>query len=250
MRVPAVAKAQAPLQLRYRVADYLRRPRWGVTVNLNHFPLAPIPEIARNLGWVIPADFKFDGTADGAVGYSMPEGSPRMDGALNLSNSTLIVAGAPPLHIAGGRAAGFRAARSRWKRRKSPMRAMRRRRFRVDWDVASQQTECRAFERRHGDRVVAPADFAWREFRCWATRLPAHGKAICATTRQAGWAGAINLEDADIPFEAFAEPLHVDFGGCDDRCAPGWSMKRVDLIGRRYRRAGRISVRCARGASA
>jgi len=56
------------------VADYLRRPRWGVTVNLNHFPLAPIPDIARNLGWVIPTDFKFDGTADGAVDIPCPKG--------------------------------------------------------------------------------------------------------------------------------------------------------------------------------
>ncbi len=63
-----VAGSQSPLALRYRVADYLRRPRWGVTVNLNHFPLAPVPEIARNLGFAVPADFKFDGTADGAVG--------------------------------------------------------------------------------------------------------------------------------------------------------------------------------------
>ena len=99
------AGAQSPLALRYRVTDYLRRPRWGVTVNLNHFPLAPVPEIARNLGWPVPADFKFDGTADGAVGYSMPEGSPRMDGpmymngTMNLANSTFVVAGAPPLHI-------------------------------------------------------------------------------------------------------------------------------------------------------
>ena len=49
----SAAGSPSPLAVRYRVADYLRRPRWGVTVNLNHFPLAPVPEMARHLGWPV-----------------------------------------------------------------------------------------------------------------------------------------------------------------------------------------------------
>ena len=89
------------------MADYLRRPRWGVTVNLNHFPLAPVPEIARNLGWAVPADFKMDGMADGAVGYSMPEGSPRMDGTMSVANSTLHRGGCAAAPCRGREAAFF-----------------------------------------------------------------------------------------------------------------------------------------------
>jgi len=29
------------------------------------------------MGWGIPAELKFDGTADGAVGYSQPDGAAR-----------------------------------------------------------------------------------------------------------------------------------------------------------------------------
>jgi hypothetical protein len=47
-------------------------------------------------------------------------------------------------------------------------------------------------------------------------------------SEEAGWAGAINLEDADIPFEAFNAPLHLISA---DAAIDGTSlvMKRIDL---------------------
>ena len=52
---------QSPFALHYRVSDYLRKPRWGVTANLNGFPIAPLTTMARNLGARIPMDCKLDG---------------------------------------------------------------------------------------------------------------------------------------------------------------------------------------------
>jgi hypothetical protein len=221
-----VSKAQAPLQLRYRVADYLRRPRWGVTVNLNHFPLAPIPDIARNLGWVIPADFKFDGTADGAVGYSMPEGLPRMDGALNLSNSTLIVAGAPPLHLPNaelrfsGSAIKLEAAEIRDDSNETAA-------IQGDWDIASQKLNV---EISSDGMAIASLrrQVALAGIPVLSHATSGRWKGDLRYSEEAGWAGAINLEDADIPFEAFNAPLHLISA---DAAIDGTSlvMKRIDL---------------------
>jgi hypothetical protein len=224
-----IAGTQSPLELRYRVADYLGRPRWGVTVNLNHFPLAPVPEIGRNLGWAVPADFKLDGTADGAVGYSMPEGFPRMDGAMNLSNSTLSVAGAPPLRIPG--------AELRFSGSVVTLKAT---------EVTTQVTT----EIRDTAAIAGSWDADSRKL---DVELSTDGMSIASLGRQisvAGipllghatsgtwkgdlrymddmWSGELNLQDADIPFEAFSEPLHVVSADATIDGA-GLSLKRVNL---------------------
>ena len=220
-----VAGAQAPLALRYRVADYLRRPRWGVTVNLNHFPLAPVPEIARNLGFPVPADFKFDGTADGAVGYSMPEGTPRMDGRMNVANATFIVAGTPPLHM--------------------PEAELHFSGSIVTLDATEVTNE--------GPETAAIAGSWDADGNNLSVEISSDGMSIASLKRQisvAGipllgnatsgiwrgdlryvnqvWSGDLNLEDAEIPFEAFAEPLHLVSADATIDGA-GLSLKHVNL---------------------
>jgi hypothetical protein len=221
-----VSRTQTPLQLHYRVADYLRRPRWAVTANLNRFPLAPIPDIARNLGWVIPADFKFGGTADGAVGFSLPDGAPRMDGALNISNSTLIVAGAPPLDLP---AATLRFSGSAIKLEATEIRNESNETAAIegDWDVASQK-----FDIELSSDGMAIASLRRQVS---VAGIPLLGNATSGTWKgdlrystDAGWAGAINLADADIPFEAFAAPLHVVSADATINQA-GLVMKRVNF---------------------
>ena len=207
------------------MADYLRRPRWGVTVNLNHFPLAPVPEIARNLGFPMPADFKLDGMADGAVGYSMPENSPRMDGTMSVANSTLIVAGAPPLHIAGAR-------------------------LHFSGSVVTLEATEVVNENKETAAIAGSWDAESREL---GVELSSDGMSIASLRRQisiAGipllsratsgtwkgdlryrdeaWRGDVNLQDADIPFEAFTEPLHVISADATIDGA-GLSLKRVNL---------------------
>ncbi len=227
----SAAGSPSPLAVRYRVSDYLRRPRWGVTVNLNHFPLAPLPEIARNLGWPLPGSIKFDGTADGAVGYSLPEGSPRMDGSMNLANATLIVAGAPPLQIPradlhfSGSAITLEATEVTNESKESAAIA-------GSWDANGSKLD-----------VQLSSDgmsIASLRRQISVAGIPLLGNATSGTWRGdlryrndasglgTGWSGELNLMDAEIPFEAFSEPLHVVSADATIDGA-GLSLKRVNL---------------------
>jgi hypothetical protein len=220
-----VAGAQSPLSLRYRVSDYLRRPRWGVTVNLNHFGLAPVPEIARHLGFPVPADFKFNGTADGAVGYSMPDGVPRMDGRMNLAHSTFIVAGAPPLSIPSaelhfaGSAITLEATEITNESRETGAIA-------GSWDADGGKLEVELSS--DGMSVAA------LRRQISGAGIPLLGNVTSGTWRgdlkyrDSVWSGNLNLMDAEIPFEAFSEPLHVVSADATIDGA-GLSLKHVDL---------------------
>lgn len=195
----------SPLAVRYRVADYLRRPRWGVTVNVNHFPLAPVPEIARNLGFPMPADFKIDGIVDGAVGFSVPAGIPRMDGELNLSNATLATAGTPPLHVSGaelhftGSTIALQAADITNEAKETAAIA-------GSWDAETQKLDVQL--------STDGMSIASLKRQISVAGIPLLGSATSGNWKGAlrysgEWSGGINLQDADIPFEAFAEPLHI-----------------------------------------
>jgi len=226
-----VAGSQSPLALRYRVTDYLRRPRWGVTVNLNHFPLAPVPEIARNLGFPVPADFKFDGTADGAVGYSMPEGSPRtdgpmnMNGKMNLTHSTFVVAGAPPLQIPGaelhfsGSVITLEATEVTNDSKETAAIA-------GSWDADARKLDVQLSS--DGMQIAS------LKRQISVAGIPLLGNATSGTWkgdlryRDNAWSGEVNLLDAEIPFEAFSEPMHVLSADATIDGA-GLSLKRVNL---------------------
>ena len=215
----------SPLAIRYRVADYLRRPRWGVTVNLNRFPLAPVPEIARNLGWPVPPDFKFDGTADGAVGYSMSAAVPRMDGAMNLTNSTFIVAGTPPLHIPvaelhfSGSVILLEATEVTNDIKETAAIA-------GSWDADGSKLDVQLSS--DGMQIAA------LKRQIFAAGIPLLGNATSGTWkgdlryRNDVWSGDLNLMNAEIPFEAFSAPMHVVSADATIDGA-GLSLKRVNL---------------------
>jgi hypothetical protein len=226
-----VAGPQSPLAFRYRVTDYLRRPRWGVTVNLNHFPLAPIPEIARNLGFPVPADFKFDGTADGAVGYSIPDGPPRMDGpmymngTMNLTNSTLVVAGAPPLHIAGAEL-HFSGSMITLEATEVANESKETAAIAGSWDAGSRKLDVQLSS--DGMQIAS------LKRQISVAGIPLLGNVTAGTWkgdlryRDNGWSGDVNLLDAEMPFEAFSEPVHVVSADATIDGA-GLSLKRVNL---------------------
>lgn len=62
-----------PLSVRFRVADYLSRPHWGVAFNWNRFQVEPLLTLARHLGAQLPEGLRVAGTIDGAIGYSEQE---------------------------------------------------------------------------------------------------------------------------------------------------------------------------------
>jgi hypothetical protein len=59
-----------PLTTRFRASDYLSRPHWGVTVTGNRFPIAPVLQLAADMGAQLPPRLRITGSIDGAIGYS------------------------------------------------------------------------------------------------------------------------------------------------------------------------------------
>ena len=201
---------QAPLDVRCRVTSYLARPRWGVTAIFSQLPVAPLVGIARNMGLEIPPDVTLDGVAQGAVGYSMPEGKPRLDGQVQLANSTLSVAGTPPLRVSnadlqfGGSAITLAPA------------SLANEAGEVATVSGSFDMELRKLELTLGSDEMAVASLRRQAA---LAGIPVLGLATSGTwsgalhysslARLGAWSGDLRLRDADIPLEGFAQPLHV-----------------------------------------
>ncbi|MEP6717420.1 MAG: hypothetical protein ABJC09_17760 [Terriglobia bacterium] len=207
-----LAGKQPPFDVRYRVADYLGRPRWGMNAIFNGVSLSPILAVGRSLGLKVPAELALEGTVQGAVGYSMPEGAPRMDGQLQLTGSTLQVAGAPPLRMDDaqlrfeGSSISLAPATIANTGNETATLA-------GSYDVASNHvaiglsTEGMSIASLGrqisvaGVPLLGPATSGtWSgslQFAEDAANAPGH------------WRGEFHLKDADIPFEAFNEPVHV-----------------------------------------
>ena len=66
----SAAKEAPPLAIRFRVADYLSNPHWGVAFNWNRFQIEPLLQLARHLGAQFPDGLQMAGTLDGAIGFS------------------------------------------------------------------------------------------------------------------------------------------------------------------------------------
>jgi len=207
----------SPIGARLSVADYLGRPRWDAAVTLDGVPVAPLTGIARNFGIALPADLTLDGIASGVIGYStasdIPDGISGMQGQVRISNATLAAQGAPPLKIARADVmfAGSSIALS-------------------PTAIVNDAGESAAIDGRY--------DLASGELQ---VSLTSTGMAIASLRRQVsvagapllglatsgtwsgslrydrppagvtepGWTGDIHLKDTDIPFEAFARPIHV-----------------------------------------
>ena len=201
----------SPIGARLSVADYLGRPRWDATVTLDSVAVAPLTGIARNFGIALPADLTLDGIASGAIGYLNVSG---MQGQVLVSNATLAAQGAPPLKIARADVMFAGSAISL-----SPT------------SIVNDAGESAAIDGRYD---IASGDFQ--------VTLTSSGMAIASLRRQVsvagapllglatsgiwsgslrydrppgtgatapGWTGDIHLKDTDIPFEAFAQPIHV-----------------------------------------
>jgi len=218
---------QSPFAVHFRVSDYLRTPRWGVTANVREFPLAPVTTLARNLGAQIPDNFKLDGKASGAVGYSMPAGVPRIDGQLTINGATLSIGSAPPLRAPQ---ADVRFSGSTVTLAPAVINNVNGESAILDasWDAANQRVE--AVLSSDGMSIASlghQISIAGIPFLSLATAGNWKGRlrfVSSPTTNDlnksdlskndlpqetTGWHGDINLENADIPFEAFAQPIHV-----------------------------------------
>ena len=195
---------ESPLGLRYRVADLLGRPRWAVTVNASKFPLAPLPGVARNMGLPLPADFRLDGTADGAVSYS----AGQVEGGLNLSHATLTVADAPPLRVAGA-ALRFAQSAIRLEPAEISTEAGETAQLQGVWDITTGRLDAALSSQRMSITAMGKQiSVAGIPLLSQATAGVWKGQ-LRYTSAGTGWAGEVHLRDTVIPFEAFAEPLLI-----------------------------------------
>jgi hypothetical protein len=90
----SAGNVQLPLYVRFRVSDYLSRPRWGVSVNWNSFPTEALLELARHMGVQLPAKLKLTGTIEGAIVYS---GQGSFQGQMSFQKPVLTVPDSAPL---------------------------------------------------------------------------------------------------------------------------------------------------------
>ncbi|MEO8593372.1 MAG: hypothetical protein ABI759_08620 [Candidatus Solibacter sp.] len=88
--------APLPLSVHFRATDYLSQPHWAIGLNWNHFPVAPILELARHMGAQFPPKLQLTGTMDGAVGYT-GESGPK--GALAFHDTALAIPDSPPVRF-------------------------------------------------------------------------------------------------------------------------------------------------------
>jgi hypothetical protein len=85
-----------PLTVHFRATDYLSQPHWAVGLNWNHFPVAPIIDLARHMGAQFPPKLELTGTMDGAIGYS---GQGSLQGSLAFHDTALGIPDSPAVRF-------------------------------------------------------------------------------------------------------------------------------------------------------
>lgn len=199
---------QAPVEIRYRVSDYLKRPRWGMTANFAKLPMAPLVGIARNMGLSIPQNLAVSGTVEGAVGYSVADGEGKTSGQIRMLQTTVGVPGTPPLRAetADLRFSGMTASLGPAE-------------VKNDHDETATLTGSYDFSQQHFELGIATKgmQIASLSKQISLAGAPVLGQATAGLWRgnlqysnaPAGWRGDLELEDTAIPFEAFTRPLQI-----------------------------------------
>jgi hypothetical protein len=201
--------SQSPLAVRYRVANYLARPRWGVTALFSHLPVAPLLGIARNLGLSLPDAVTFDGMADGAVGYSMPEGKPRLDGQVRIGTSSLGYTGAPALKVSDADLS-FAGALVTLAPTAITNEAGESAMVSGTLDMDSRELNCAVSSDGMSLASLHPQLLAARvPLLSLATSGLWSGDVHFSNLPGPSWTGGIRVKNADVPVDAFSAPLHI-----------------------------------------
>jgi len=74
LALETVPDASRHLDIRVRLSHLLSTPSYGAVATLREMPVAPLLEIARHMGWVMPPKLEAAGTVNGAVGVSSSGG--------------------------------------------------------------------------------------------------------------------------------------------------------------------------------
>jgi hypothetical protein len=85
-----------PVTTRFRATNYLSRPSWAATFTWNRFPIAPVLQLAADLGAQLPPKLRINGSIDGAIGYSNPGG---WQGELALHDTAVAIPDSQPVRF-------------------------------------------------------------------------------------------------------------------------------------------------------
>ncbi len=88
--------APLPVSIRFSASNYLRQPRWAVSVEWNRFPVEPFVELARHMGVQLPPMLALSGTMDGGLNYASETG---FQGRLAIQNAALTIPDSPPVRF-------------------------------------------------------------------------------------------------------------------------------------------------------
>ena len=218
-----------PFAIRYRVADYLSRPRWALGLTWNRFPAEPLVAVARQMGAPLPEDVKLAGTLDGAVSWSGVNNLQGQiafhDAAVTFPDSPAVESGEAKVLFDGDRIhlapALVRTAESEAS-------------LEADYRVSTQELQLDissegmtiAAIRTHAARLPAPLLQALSSG-VWKGKLHyRRGPDI-----QEGWSGQIQLAKAEIPLPGLAEPLRVRSATARLDGAKLWVDKMVARVG-------------------
>jgi hypothetical protein len=204
----SAAKEAPPLAVRFRAADYLSRPHWGVAFNWNHFRVEPLLQLARHLGVQLPEGLKMKGTLDGAIGYSQPG---RWQGQLAFQDAAVTIPGSPPVRF---EQAMLLFDGSHVQLPQAVARTSENERARLEG----------GYELDNGtlDLTIATDSMAVAALRSQAAlaAVPILEQVQSGTWngtlqyrhlagREGEWSGAFQLQNADVPLPGFAEPLRI-----------------------------------------
>jgi hypothetical protein len=199
--------APLPLWVRFRVNDYLSRPRWAVTVNWNQFPLAPLMELARHMGAQFPPKLKLDGSMDGAIGYS---GQGSLQGELAFHDTAVTIPDSPPVRF---EQAHMVVDHGHVRLSPAVVRTSDQEQARIEADYAMDEETLDLSISAEAMKVaslraqVALAAVPWLEqvrSGQWSGQL--HYRMAAA---KAGWTGRLQLGDAQIDVPGLADPLEI-----------------------------------------
>ncbi len=99
LAVETVPEPRSALLVRFRAANYLSKPEWGVNVAFKGLPVARVLDVARHMGFTFTQSIEAEGVAAGVVGYSPTQG---VQGSADLRGTKVKVRGGAPFVLEEG----------------------------------------------------------------------------------------------------------------------------------------------------
>ncbi|HXI41248.1 MAG TPA: hypothetical protein VNH83_14790 [Bryobacteraceae bacterium] len=202
------AAKEAPLAVRFRVADYLSRPHWGMSLNWNRFGVEPLLQLARHLGARLPDGLKLEGSLDGAIGYS---GQGTWQGQLAFQDAAVTIPDSAPIRFEQAKLL-FEGGHVHLSEALARTQADDLARIEAEYDprtgaldlsIATDSMAVAALRSQAALAAVPMLEQA--ESGVWKGKLRYQGEPGAAGE----WSGAFQLTDANIPLPGMAEPLRV-----------------------------------------